>query len=235
MSSITNKLWRSRINAEEPIQGAFDHLPDEQRLPTEMILHIFSFLPLEDLARASGVCRDWCILANDDILWKRFDLNKVFPSLSIIDRTVWKRCVHLAAFDLSFEDAEPVDNRELIPALKHHLHHLAEAKIEKNAGWTLVELPKGLNFNKLIALASSPKQGNITSFRYIYEPVLKQFGECSVSKTYRFMITNNVLERSRDLHFDGQQDFEKKVECEMPGFLEAASLMVLTHMNGFVA
>ena len=195
MSLVTNSPRRTSSNGEETIiLGAFDHLPDEQRLPQEMILHIFSFLSPDDLARASGVCRDWRVLAKDDLLWKRFDLKKLFPSLPIIDRTVWKRCVDLDAFGLSFEDAEPFDNRELIPALKHHFHHFAEVKIEDNAGWTLFEQPKGLNFNKLVKLAASPKQGNITLFRYIYPAVSDEFGECTVNKTYRFIMTNNVLE-----------------------------------------
>jgi len=63
------------------------------------------------------------------------------------------------------------------------------------------------------------------------------------NKTYRFIMTNNVLEvimpnnaleRSRGLTFDAQRELAEKVGCEMPGFLEAASLVVLTHMDSSV-
>lgn len=237
MSLFTNSPQRNSTHEEGIIvENAFSHLPPQQRLPTEMILHIFSFLLPEDLARPSGVCRQWYDLANDYVLWKRFDPKKLFPSLQIIDRTVWKRCVDLEAFGLSFEDIEPFDNRELIPALKTHFHHVDQAKlkVENNAGWTVVEQPKGLDFNRLVKLAASPKQGNITLFRYIDPDVSDEFGECTVNKTYRFIMTNNVLERSRGLTFDAQRELAEKAGCEMPGFLEAASLVVLTHMDSSV-
>ncbi len=40
-----------------------------QRLPQETLLHIFRFLSLGNLARASEVCREWHMVASDKHLW----------------------------------------------------------------------------------------------------------------------------------------------------------------------
>jgi len=34
--------------------------------------HIFSFLGVSDIVSSSTVCKEWYVLATDDLLWKRF-------------------------------------------------------------------------------------------------------------------------------------------------------------------
>ena len=44
-------------------------------LPSELIVHIFTFLGLRDLARASSVCKQWRVAScNTSILWREVDL-----------------------------------------------------------------------------------------------------------------------------------------------------------------
>lgn len=46
------------------------------RLPEELLLHILSLLPIEDLVcRAARVCTDWRRLAFDDTLWASAELH----------------------------------------------------------------------------------------------------------------------------------------------------------------
>ena len=41
-------------------------------LPKELIVHIFSFLNIVDLANISSVNKSWSQIANDNVLWKKF-------------------------------------------------------------------------------------------------------------------------------------------------------------------
>src|SRR5687767_13685354 len=51
-------------------------------MPVEVLLHIFSFLPVCDVARASRICLQWNTLLHDDKLWKKW-LQRDFPSYAV--------------------------------------------------------------------------------------------------------------------------------------------------------
>ncbi|XP_017259661.1 S-phase kinase-associated protein 2 isoform X2 [Kryptolebias marmoratus] len=59
---------RSRRRRESASGVSWDHLPEE------LLLRIYMCLPLQNLLRASGVCRRWHRLAFDDSLWTSVDL-----------------------------------------------------------------------------------------------------------------------------------------------------------------
>jgi hypothetical protein len=50
----------------EEVSSAVNALPDE------MLLHIFTFLPPEDLVRAGGACRRWRSITDDVSLWRKW-------------------------------------------------------------------------------------------------------------------------------------------------------------------
>ncbi len=155
------------------------------------------------------------------------DLKKLFPKLEVLDEAVWKTHVDLDAFGMSVEDAPPLD-ANTISILKTLF---ASLPIEGDAGITLLTLPRGLTLNKLVKLAASPKQGNAAKFQHIDSDALKAFGDTPINKTYRVAITNNVLKGSRKLSVDKQHELVKKMGCEMPGILPAATLAILTYMS----
>jgi hypothetical protein len=136
------------------------------------------------------------------------------------------RPVALPSFKPALEDALCLDKRKAISVLKRCLSSLP---IEGNAGLTLLAIPKGLTFNKLIMLAISPKEGNINEFRYIWSS--NEIGDIPVDKTYWIVITNNVFNGSRNLSVDDQKALVNKIGCEMPQVLEATVLLVVTFMG----
>ncbi len=231
MSSLALSTYVFPSNAWEFVyQQAAKH-KSIHWLSQELVLHIFGFLSPKDLGQTACVYREWEMLSSDNSLWKAFDLKELFPSLKVIDETVWETHVDLTALGLSVEDAPPVDKRTEIQILKKLF---ASLKIENNAGITVLTMPKGLTLNKLVTLAGSPKQGNSTSFRYILPHVLEKLGNNPVEKTYRVAITNSVLQGSRNL-VSAQQELVNKLGCEMPGVLPATTLAILTYISSQAA
>lgn len=197
------------------------------RLPDELILRIFTFLTPEEVASTSRVCRKWNRLGSDESLWTAF-LKKLFPSLKILNEETWKAHADLNALELSVDDVPPFDNRKIIPELKRLF---ASLKIEGDAGITLLTMPRGLTFNKIVTLARSPIQGDPVKFSYIWPRILEELGNKQIEKTHKIAITNSVLKESRDLSVRDQQELVNKSGCEMPGVLPAVTLAILTYIS----
>lgn len=211
----------------------------EYTIPNELALHILSFLSPEALGQACRVCRKWNALGSDQSLWNAFDLKKLFPSLKVIDETVWKNYIDetLDWFDnlnltswLSFDDIPPQDKRADIPILKELF---ASAEVEGDLGMTILTLPKGLSFQKLQFSATIRKNGGIP-FSIKTSLIASNFGamrahDVTVDKTYRVVITNNVLKMSKGLSVEAKQRLVNEIGCEMPGVLPALSLAILTY------
>lgn len=207
------------------------------QLPQEVLYQIFGFLPAKDLGRATGVCNNWHVLASDANLWSSLDegplkviLKKVFPSIKInvIDGAVWETCVDLKAWGLSVDDAKPLHHRTLIPELKKRLPSL---QVDGDAGVTVLTLPNGLTLHILENLARSPKKGNATCFRAIWNSVSEKFGDQSVTETYHLVITNSILKTSSELSLSAQQRLVSQFGGEMPGVLPIAALAILTFIS----
>ncbi len=198
-------------------------------LTTRALLCIFGFLSPEDLGRTSCVCREWQVMASEDHLWRALDLKKIFR-LTLLDEKVWETHVDCAALGLDLTGAPPLtQNKETVRFLKGLCAQIC-AQVEGDAGITLLTLPKGLTLNKLEKLASSPKQGNAAKF-LLWAGVSKTFGDAPVDKTYRVLITNNVLKGSRMLTVYKQHELGEKMGWEMPGMLPVATLTILTYMS----
>ena len=198
-----------------------------RQLPEEIVLGVLGFLSPIELAKCGEVNRRWKRLSSDATLWNALDLRKISPLLKVFDGSDWDNLVDLSAYGLSIKDVAPLDKRKAIPVLKKFISSLF---IEGNAGVTLLTIPKGLTFKKLIKLVGSPKVGNITPFRYIWDPILNEIGDTPVDKTYRIVIMNNVLEGSRNLFINDQKALVNQARCEMPKLLEVAVLLVVTFM-----
>nr|XP_040050252.1 F-box/WD repeat-containing protein 12 isoform X1 [Gasterosteus aculeatus aculeatus] len=68
----------------------------QPQLIADCLIHTFSFLPEEDLIRASAVCKDWNEAAESPWLWRRFCLQRwSFCNLSVLgseqESRSWKR------------------------------------------------------------------------------------------------------------------------------------------------
>lgn len=198
------------------------------QLPEEIILNVFGYLTAIELAKCDQVSRRWTRLASHTTLWNAFDLRTLSPLLNVFDESDWITHVDLSSFGLDVTDALSLDKRQAIPVLKRCL---SSWPIEGDAGVTLLTIPKGLTFNKLIKLAGVPKRGNITHFRYIWDRISNEIGDIPVDKTYRIVITNNVFKEGRNLSVSDQIALVSKIGCEMPKVLEATVLLVITFMS----
>jgi hypothetical protein len=232
---ILDLVWISALCKDKPSQSALVPATEEindgnlvSELPEEIILRVFGFLNEIELTKCGEVSRKWRRLASDPSLWNAFDLRKISPLLKVFDESDWAHHVDLSSFGLDVTDAPPLDKRRVIPVLRRCLYSFP---IEENKGVTLLTIPKGLTFNKLVKLAESPKMGNITNFGYISHRVLKEIGNIPVDKTYRIVITNNVLKESQYSSVSKQKALLKKIGCEMPKTIEATALLVVTFMS----
>ena len=203
-----------------------------QHLPKDLRLVIFKFLEPKDLGRASRVCREWKELASMPSLWKVFDLKKLFPKLSVIHKGVWEKHVDIVSYGLSFEGEDRIDRREVI---KNLYEMFANLEIEGDAGITLMTIPEGHTFNKLVEFAASPKEGNKTGFSYIAPDLTKQFRDDPVKKTYLVALTNSVLKNSRNVMVEKQQNRLTELKCDLPDVLEASTLPILTYISSHEA
>ena len=205
------------------------------QLPEEIILRVFSSLNVIQLTKCGEVSRRWGRLASDTNLWNAFDLRKLYPSLNVFDESDWTSHVDLSSFSLSVEDAPPLNKRQVILLMERKV---TSQPIEGNSGVTLMTIPKGLTFNKLVQLAKVPKMGNVTQFRF-YEDISRRFGDFPVDKTYRLLITNNVFRNNQKLlrnffrkmpRIDPKKNIEK-IGFEIPKLLEITALFVITNMK----
>jgi hypothetical protein len=232
---ILDLVWISALCKDKPSQSALLPATEEindgdlvSDLPEEIILRAFGFLNEIELTKCGEVSRKWRRLASDPSLWNAFDLRKISPLLKVFDESDWATYVDLSSFGLDVTDAPSLDKRRVIPVLRRCL---SSFPIEENKGVTLLTIPKGLTFNKLVKLAESPKMGNITKFRYISDRVLKKIGNIPVNKTYRIVITNNILKESHYSSLSKQKALLKKIGCEMPKTIEVTALLVVTFMS----
>ncbi|MCC5832160.1 MAG: F-box protein [Chlamydiales bacterium] len=196
--------------------------------PQEIIIGIFSYLSAIELTKCREVSRKWRRLGSDSTIWNALDLRKISPLLKVFDESDWVTHLDLPSFNLDVVDAPPLDKFQAIPILKRSLYSLP---IEGNAGITLLTIPKGLTFNKLVKLAGLPKVGNRPEFRYIWHSISSEIGDIEVDKTYRIVITNNVFKESRNLSVKAHKALLSKIGCEMPKIVEATVLLVVTFMS----
>ncbi|KTF73695.1 hypothetical protein cypCar_00042771, partial [Cyprinus carpio] len=71
----------------QPAEDSGDVLPDWARLPQEILLHIFQYLPLLDRAFASQVCRGWNEAFHMPELWRCFEFELNQPASSYLKAT----------------------------------------------------------------------------------------------------------------------------------------------------
>ena len=78
-------------------------MPIWQKLPHDVLFHVFSFLDPKELVECSHLCKSWYTSANDDMLWKRLVLSyyKVPPTTQIANfGSSWK-----SEFERLFDEA----------------------------------------------------------------------------------------------------------------------------------
>jgi len=118
---------------EEEEEAACGFGCDWSRLPKEILLHIFQYLPLLDRAFASQVCRDWNEAFHMPELWRCFEFELNQPASSylkathpdLIKQIIKRHSNHLQY--VSFKVRRPwtpmAKSSQSLSVLLSHVHH----------------------------------------------------------------------------------------------------------------
>jgi hypothetical protein len=191
----------------------------------EIMLMCFSYLSPKDLGLASGVCKRWNHLGKDTVLWNAIDLKQHFPKLEIIDENFWKNYVQLDKFELDVSDIAPLNNREIIPLL----YKFPYSQIEADEGMTILTMPRGLFSRKLQRVAKALAKANEPIFEIISHNIELDLKNYVIEKTRRVLISNSVINGSRNKSALDQVKLIHKFKCQIPGALEITTLLVMTY------
>jgi hypothetical protein len=192
-------------------------------LPEELLLRILGYLSIIELAKSCEVSKHMKRLAADEAVWNAFDLKKEFPSLKIFNETHWHAYAD-PSLDIDLSDLKPLNKKISIPLIKNFL----SLSIQKNVGATLLTIPNKSTFGKIVQLANAPKKGRAATFKTIWDIIQKELGDIPVNKSYRILITNNIITGSQGLSFEDQYNVLKGMDCHMPSLLEATALHVVS-------
>ena len=146
------------------------------------------------------------------------DLKHLSPAISIFDEKDWE-----TDFEMKIGDAPSLNTQEIIPILQQH----ASLPIKDDVGVTFLTIPKGLSFNTLIQLALKKN----VPLGHIWTRIPQDIDDTPVGKTYRVVITNNVLKDGIGIDVDDQVKLLARLECRMPTLLEAATLLVTAYVS----
>lgn len=180
-----------------------------QEVSRDLTRLIFRRLPPEGLFTVRMVCKLWHQIASTNFL------PLLFPQAPFINKGVWEDFVDLKEHGLVFEEIqEPkITKRDFIEIEK------MASQVEPNLGIypiSIIDCPKGLSPNKIIAIAKAPKKGNKTSFDTWCKSFFNKYGDIEIKKTDRVIVTNGVFEKSRKMEVPDQEKLVKDLNCDMP-------------------
>ncbi len=189
-----------------------------------VVLKIFTYLTFEQLGDCRLVNEQWSAFASeatDSQAWQ--NLKGMSFRLIVLDGSIWKNHVDLKAHGLSVDDEPAGDKREEVAKLKKGL----TLKTELRNGISYLTIPKGLSVKKLLKIAESLFK-NIA----VAKCILEQFGDIEVDKTYKIVITRDILLKSRGLQsLTELDDFLERFSCDKQKIIETVALIVLTYMT----
>lgn len=175
----------------------------------------------------------------------KYDPKDEFSRLKVIDRTVWEALFGvdtLSKYGLSFE-GDALESKNIkrriaaIEAQRAAIANVNAAVLEQDLtrtdpGITAITLPKGFSFSKLVAMTGEPINGTPATFQIVGDSVSKNFKNSEVSKTHRVVVTNAILQGSRDANRITQRNLIDKIDdATVIGTLEASILTILTRMS----
>ena len=186
-------------------------------LPVELIDKILAHLPPSADRTTSQVCKLWNL-----VVQKLPD-----PTLIVFGKEAWKDY-----YNLEVEEEAPPLPKKIYQITRSLRRSLEEKKEELPC--TAILMPKGLTLNKLRELMKNPVKGNSTKFRYIWNGIIHKFGDEQVKKSYWFVITNDVIEESRNKNYVDQTALVRqktRSECELPKLLEVLACCAMHHVS----
>jgi len=206
---------------------AWANLPNiqiaDQWVPQEVIHLIFRKLTPEHMFKVRMVCRLWCQMASEYCT-----LTQLFPDAPVLNRPVWEQHIHLEQHGLIFEEGKeppPLTAREYIET-----EHMA-SEVEHGQRITILTLPMGLTFNKVIAFARAPKMGNSTKVKIWNPRIIALYGDQEIAETITVVVTNGVFNNSRNIVVAAQEALVKGLKCEMPELVPFMAHIILSFIR----
>lgn len=169
------------------------------------------------------------------VLWKDFDLDIIFPSITFFWPTHWLVFFDIPMPDINLSAIPPLNKNILIPFLAK----IKGLKIVGNAGVSVLQMPARLTLNKLIKQTeqnASINWAGITRVKSMWQPIIEKIGDMLIDKPYVLVIANNILPKKQE-----DQDFPStdQTTClnrfsseypvvQKPSCIDIFALMVLT-------
>lgn len=226
---------------------------DAQRLESmnnnELPLLIFSFLDVNGLAKCCLVCKEWEEIA---LITGRKNWD-IYPCIAketfFVTLSSWKDCLNstevldgddsfmrqtptLASRDTSSFILPTSHQIQWIVTELHSFHVLVNLfnsfRLRNNAGLTFVEIPQGMNLNRLLGYAREVVR---MSFETIEPQIIETLGNCQVAENYTIAIGGNVIDQTSTLY---QEKYAMVTSCvventswQLPTVLEGMHLFVV--------
>lgn len=219
---------------------AFDRLADRDEpakktsqapgeLPIELWSLVLGNLPLQNLARVQVVCS----LFRDAVSTPSFlqgQLDKTIPDFKVnfFGRNDWIMAFKRVGLPLSAGGILPINYLHAIFEVQKFVLSLKEnnLSIEGDAGVTVMTFPPNLRE----ALLDYLRSRNEEKFYVGCDPYMQLvMEEIPAKKSYTVIMTNSILNTTRDWMAVGHDNLLKKIQCDRPGVLEAAALVVMCY------
>ncbi|MBS0620509.1 MAG: F-box protein [Verrucomicrobia bacterium] len=176
-------------------------------LPVELLQDIFRYLSPRDQYNAAKVCE----------LWQANVHQVALERVPVIDQSVWERYVNLKQHGLSFEDLRFPSREALTKAALDLAGH-----VEADQGVSIIAIPKGLSFSKLLAIGEALE----VRAEYIWGRIEPAIGAVETEQAYVAVLSNGVLQGSRSKSIEAQDELIQEMGCEVPSVADLLTAMI---------
>lgn len=224
--------------------------PPEQKsyievIPEEIDLEVFEYLTKRDQIVCAKVCRRWRrIILSERFFTQKAFLETRYPALRVINQQVWEDCVDLKAYGLSFDGLAPLNIESVqqildeffessISKYKHPekwLRH-RKFKINTDSGLTLITIPKGLTYDKMIKIGNDILSQGRCGVTTTLSPCTDQISETQTAQS--FLITNHVFKNTLGTPRDKCIKRLNSIGFTLPELLPLCSLVVMNAIISF--
>ena len=184
---------------------------------------ILDYLEPGELVTSATVNHQWKRLT-DAALERNYSLDglkRAYPGFNVIGKDFW--APYAAAYGIDATEEPSLDKRT--PRKLAYVVSRMSRYVEGGLGVTLLTMPKGLTFNKLIQFAENEH----VPVYYVWPRVLEVLGNQEVTATQIVVITNSIFQGSRNSSATAQQACVKGMGCAMPEMLTVATLAIATY------
>jgi len=182
-------------------------------LPKELIIEILSYIAISEEGAIAPVCQSW----NNSIpLLKDY-------TVRVLPKEVWQEYFGI---EIKEEEVPP-------RPLNFYQTIRSDSRRLSAPSSTEIIIPEGLTPNELIKLMETPKKGHSAKLDFDCDKVLAEHGDKRIEKTYRLVMTDDVVKGSREESYAYQKELvqgKANSGCELPTLIEALAGSVMHYV-----